>query len=155
MEWENLLIIICKNNTMKINYHIKASLIAILGFLFVVLYIYNSQQNRFSYLMKNGSYTIAVGTDLEKRKIGRNSFTYEYKVYNKLYKGKNSATGNRGEMTVGGIYFVVFDQKNPDKKMLIKYPPVPAEINLDSIPAEGWSELPVSVPKDSIRNFLY
>lgn len=133
--------------------NIKIFLFSFLGFLIVAFYIYFSQQNRFDSLKENGWYTIAIGKEIEKRRTGW-AFKYNYKVSNVAYEGViNFNLGDSG-MTVGGIYFVMFDPKNPDKKMLIKYPAVPAEINLDSIPAEGWAELPVSVPKDSIRNFL-
>lgn len=138
---------------MKINIHIKVVVSCVIGFLLLGYIIFSSQNKRFDYLKEKGWYTIAVGKEIEKRRTGW-EFIYNYKVKSKEYDG--SIIFNFGDlgMTVGGIYFVVFDPKNPDKKMLIKYPPVPAKINLDSIPAEGWSELPILVDKDSIKNFL-
>ncbi|NLN32698.1 MAG: hypothetical protein GX159_03770 [Flavobacteriaceae bacterium] len=138
---------------MKVNFHVKVIVSCVIGFLLVGYIIFSSQNKRFVYLKENGWYTIAIGKEIEKRRTGW-AFKYNYKVSNMTYEGViNFNLGDSG-MTVGGIYFVMFDPKNHDKKMLIKYPAVPAEINLDSIPAEGWEELPVSVPKDSIKNFL-
>src|SRR5690606_20820846 len=138
---------------MKINIHVKVIAFCIIGFLLLGYIIFSSQAKRFEYLKENGWYTISIGKEIEKRRTGW-AFIYNYEVNNVIYEGViNFNLGDSG-MTVGGIYFVVFDPKKPDKKMLIKYPAVPAEINLDSIPPEGWSALPVSVPKDSIRNFL-
>ncbi len=138
---------------MKINIHVKVIASCIIGFLLLGYIIFSSQNKRFDYLKKNGWYTIGVGKEIEKRRTGW-AFKYNYKVNKENYEGViNFGLGDSG-MTVGGIYFVMFDPKNPDKKMLIKYPAVPAEINLDSIPEEGWAELPVPIDKDSIRNFL-
>lgn len=140
---------------MKINKQIKIFAFSFFGFVAVCLIIYFSQQKKYESLIKDGKYTIGIGKDVDKnRRVGRKTFTFKYKVSNKVYEGKHSLTGNESEMTVGGIYFVVFDPDKPRKNFLIKYPAVPAEINLDNIPPEGWSELPVPVPKDSIRNFL-
>jgi len=132
---------------------IKIFFLGFLGFVVLCLIILYSQNRRFDDLIKKGWYTIAIGKEIEKRRTGW-EFIYNYKVNNEEYNG--SIIFNLGDsgMTVGGIYFVVFDPKNPDKKMLIKHPAVPAEINLDSIPSEGWSELPIPVHKDSIKNFL-
>ena len=138
---------------MKINIHVKVITSCIIGFLLLGYIIFSSQNKRFNYLKKNGWYTIAVGKEIEKRRTGW-EFIYTYKVNNEEYEGSIMFNLGDSGMTLGGIYFVMFDSKNPDKKMLIKYPAVPAEINLDSIPAEGWVELPVSIDKDSIRNFL-
>ncbi|MBA5629643.1 hypothetical protein [Moheibacter lacus] len=138
---------------MKINKHIKLFFLGFLGFVVLCFVIYFSQQKKYESLIKEGKYTIGVGEKIKKNRTGW-TFIYTYKVNNEIYEGRNSATGIREEFAVGGIYFVVFDPNKPKKNFLIKYPTVPAEINLDSIPVEGWSELPVPVPKDSIRNFL-
>lgn len=132
---------------------IKIFLLSFLGFVVLCFVIHFSQQKKNKSLIKDGRYTIAIGEKIRKNRTGW-TFIYNYKVNNEMYEGRHSATGIRGEFAVGGVYFVVFDPDKPKKRMLIKYPVVPAEINLDSIPAEGWEELPVSVPKDSIKNFL-
>jgi len=139
---------------MKINQQdIKVFLLCFLGFCLLCFIIFYKQKKEFESLIESGRYTIAIGKEIKKERTGR-SFKYNYKVNNVIYEGViNFNLGDSG-MTVGGIYFVVFDPNKPKKRMLIKYPPVPAEINLDSIPVEGWSELPVPVHKDSIRNFL-
>ena len=139
---------------MKINIHVKVIAFCIIGFLLLGYIIFSSQAKRFEYLKENGWYTIGVGKEIEKRRTGW-EFIYNYKVNNEKYDGSVSfGYSGSGGLEIGGIYFVVFDPDKPKKRMIIKYPAVPAEINLDSIPPEGWSELPVSVPKDSIRNFL-
>lgn len=140
---------------MKINKHIKLFFLGFLGFIVLCLVIYFSQKKQFESLInENGRYTLVVGKEIKKRRTGW-AFKYNYMVNNKLYEGvvNYGYAGSRG-MKIGGIYFVVFDPNKPKKNFLIKYPTVPAEINLNSIPVEGWSELPVPVPKDSIRNFL-
>lgn len=132
--------------------NIKVFLFSILGFCLLGFIIIYTQNRKFDNLIDSGRYTIGVGEKIEKRRTGWD-FKYIYKINNLEYEGSVVLSVGDSGMTVGGIYFVVFDPQNPDKKMLIKYPPVPAEINLDSIPPEGWSELPVSVPKDSIVRF--
>ncbi len=138
---------------MKVTQHIKIFLFSFLGLIVLCFVIYFSQQKKYESLIKDGRYTIAIGKKIRKNRTGW-TFIYNYKVNNEVYEGKNSATGKRGEMVVDGIYFVVFDLNKPRKNFLIRYPAVPAEINLDSIPSEGWAELPVPIDKDSIRNFL-
>lgn len=137
---------------MKISRHIKIFLLGVLGFCILGFIILYSQSRRFDNLIENGRYTIAQGEEIKKRRTGW-SFIFNYKVHNEVYDGRIKFMVNKWGMKKGGIYFVVFDPNNPKKEMLIRYPSVP-EINLDSIPAEGWAELPVPVPKDSIRNFL-
>ncbi len=134
---------------------IKIFLLSFLGFLIVAFYIYFSQQKRFDSLIREkGRYTIGIGKEIEKRRTGW-EFIYNYKVNNEIYEGSVTFgyAGPRG-MKIDGIYFVVFDRNKPKKSMLIKVPAVPTGINLDSIPSEGWRELPVPIHKDSIRNFL-
>jgi len=132
---------------------IKIFLLCFFGFIILCFVIYYSQQKKYESLIKDGRYTLGIGEKISQDRTGW-TFIYNYKVNNKVYEGRNSATGIREEFAVGGIYFVVFDPNKPRKNFLIKYPPVPAEMNFDSIPLEGWSELPVPVHKDSIRNFL-
>lgn len=135
---------------------IKIFLLSFLGFVVLCFVIYISQQNRFENLInEKGKYTIATGIEIEKRRTGWD-FIYIYKVNDKRYEGSVTfGYGVSNDLKVGKDYFVVFDPNKPKDRILIRYPSVPAEINLDSIPAEGWAELPVPVPKDSIRNFLY
>ena len=141
---------------MKINKKdIRIFLLSFLGFLIVAFYIYFSQRNRFDSLIKEkGRYTVAIGKEIEKRRTGW-AFKYKYKANNEFFEGViNYGYTGSGGLEVGGIYFVVFNREKPKKSMLISYPVVPAEINLDSIPIEGWSELPIPIDKDSINHFL-
>lgn len=131
---------------------IKIFLFSFLGFCILGFIILYTQNRKFDNLLESGRYTVGVGEKIEKRRTGW-EFKYSYEVNNMEYEGSVVLSMGESGMTVGGIYFVVFDPKNPDKKMLIQYPSVPAEINLESTPAEGWSELPVQTDKDSIIRF--
>jgi hypothetical protein len=118
------------------------------------VYVLYKQDSEYESLMENGRYTIAVGKKIEKRRTGR-EFIYIYKVKGQIFEG-GMIFGNRERLGFeeGKLYFIVYNPKKPKKDYLIKYPAVPVGINMEDVPFEGWTELPVPVEKDSIKNFL-
>ena len=131
---------------------IKIFLSSILGFFIFGFSLVYIQDRMFDNLLDSGRYTIGVGEKIEKRRTDW-GFIYSYKVNYIEYEGSVVLSLGDTGMVVGGVYFVVFDPDKPKKSFLIESPKVPANINLDSIPLDGWSDLPISVPKDSIVRF--
>lgn len=123
------------------------------GFALLVIYIVSSQKRDFQYLKLHGWYTVAIGDKISKDRTGW-SFVYKYKVNDEFYTGTMAIGSKNPLFQVGKVYFVVFDPLKKKKSMLIRNPAFPVDFNLDSIPKEGWKELPVAVEKDSITNFL-
>jgi|GEM_PF-3120821 len=132
---------------------LKAGFIIIGGFVLIVIYIEVSQKRKFEHLKAHGWYTIAIGGNTIKERTGYR-FEYRYGVNGKSYTGIIHIGSPVSILKKDEIYFVVFDSIKIKNGMLIRNPAVPADFNLDSIPKEGWKELPVSVEKDSITNFL-
>lgn|SRR5690606_10217792 len=132
--------------------NIKIFLFSILGFFIFGFSLVYIQNRMFDNLLDSGRYTIGVGEKIEKRRTDW-EFIYSYKVNNIEYEGSVVLSLGDTGMIVGGVYFVVFDSDKPKKSFLIKSPVVPANINLDSIPLDGWPELPIQVSKDSIKRF--
>lgn len=132
--------------------NIKIFLFSILGFFIFGFSLVYIQNRMFDNLLDSGRYTIGVGEKIEKRRTDW-EFIYSYKVNNIEYEGSVVLSLGDTGMVVGGVYFVVFDSDKPKKSFLIKSPAVPANINLDSIPLDGWPKLPVQIAKDSITRF--
>ncbi len=132
---------------------ILVALLGFGGFFLFTYYIYSSQNKEFESLKERGWYTIAIGGKTSKERTGW-TFDYKYKVNDKYYI-KGIGLGSRNpELREGNIYFVVFEPYKIKRAYLLRTPAFPKNINLDSIPKEGWKELPVPVDKDSITNFL-
>jgi hypothetical protein len=137
---------------MKINKNIKIFVLSFLAFCLLGFTIVYIQDKMFENLIENGKYTIGVGERFEKRRTGWD-FIYSYSVNNVKYEGIVAYSNGETGLDVGSIYFLVFNPQKVKSSFLIRTPSVPSFINKDSVPKNGWKELPVQIEKDSIKRW--
>ncbi|WP_313579206.1 hypothetical protein [Chishuiella sp.] len=125
-----------------------------LGILLVILlgiFIYINKQKSFNRILNNSRYTISEIYDLKRYSRSNDYYMYSYKVNNLILK-KGISSNSSNNLFVGKRYFVVFEEGNPESSMLIPFLFVPDSITKS--PNEGWSEPPIPIDKNRIKNFL-
>ncbi|WP_313579205.1 hypothetical protein [Chishuiella sp.] len=125
-------------------------ILGILGIILLGTFIQINKQKSFNRILNNSRYTIGKTTKINSYKK-RNYFHYEY-YFENLKKEAGISEYSSNNLFIGKRYFVVFEEGNPENSMLIPFLFVPDSIT--KVPAEGWSEPPIPIDKNRIKNFL-
>lgn len=126
--------------------------IGIISFLIFGYFGNIKARNNLSKIYENQKYTLGEITQ-RRNETRSNHYRYHYFVNNRKYNGRFyfEQRGKFAHLKLGE-YFVVYDSLKPKNSVLLPFLVVPDSIT--SAPAEGWKELPISVDKEEIRNFL-
>ena len=126
---------------------IKKYLVLIILFLFTVTLAVIRLVN---HAKLNGEYVYVIGeiTKKEPYRSGGVIYTYIYSFRKAIYMGRN--TDVFWHKNVGDIFFIKVLLKDKLVVGEIKFVediPVPYCLTMDSVPREGWKELPVNICK--------